>query len=542
MRILVVGHKNPDTDAIVAAISLTHILRKKGFDAEPFRAGDIQPETRIILEKTRLLLPDLLIDVYSRVKDVMTRNVLYVKEGDPLKKAVNLIVSKAIRSLPIVNGERIVTGLFSTESLAKGILSEISTESLEIKDTPVRNFLEVSSGKLLSGDPQTVLRGKVFVGVTGDKSFIRDLERLKDRIIVIGKREKILLKAIEEGVRVIIVTDNEKIPQEIVSKARERNVTLIVSPHDAYTTLRLLDLSQPIERFSEETVTVDEDTLVKDAREIMLRRGVRSIIVTDETGRLRGIITRSDLVKDYRKKVALVDHNEFSQSVEGIEEAEIVAVIDHHRISGDVKTLNPIIFRVEPLGSTNTIIWEIAKEWGITIDKNIAEAMLYAILSDTLLLKSPTTTTTDKEAVNELCEYVGVDLGDVMEFVRIAIAANEPSDPWKIVTMDLKIFSSEAGNFGIAQIMTTRPENYLKMADSLKKVMSEVLKEKNLLFLSLMITDYIENRTFLLTVGDEDIIANALQVDVSKGYVELPGITSRKSQVLPKILRYLQQR
>ncbi|MHA1610359.1 MAG: putative manganese-dependent inorganic diphosphatase [Candidatus Njordarchaeales archaeon] len=540
MAILVIGHKNPDTDAIISAISFSHLLKNKGFDAKPFRLGDIWPETRIFLEKTNLQIPNLVNDVYPRAQDVMTKDVIFAYYWEPLKKAMDIIVSKGIRSLPIVDTNKIIVGLFSTESFARSFIGEIIKEEFVLRETPIKNFLEISNGKLLYGNPEGSLSGKIIVDWSLER--IKKLEEKElTRVILVSMGDKrILREAIRHGIKYIIITGEINSFDDIAKEIKEKNATVILSPHDLYTTLRLLDLSQPVGRFSDKPVTVSEDALVKDIRNMMMQRGVRSIIVTDAVGRLRGIITRSDLVKDYRKKVALVDHNEFSQSVEGIEEAEIIAVVDHHRISGDVKTLNPIIFRIEPLGATNTIIWRLAKEEGIEIGINLAEAMLYAILSDTLLLKSPTTTIIDRQVVKEICDYVGLSLKEALEFVKIAMAANEPSDPKKIITMDLKIFSSKIGNFGIAQIMTTRPENYLGMLNSLKEVMMKEMRDRGLIFLVLMITDYIEERSFIIVVGNEEIVANALKVDLSEGYGVLPGVTSRKSQVLPMLLRYIE--
>ena len=343
------------------------------------------------------------------------------------------------------------------------------------------------------------------------------------------------------GVSALIVTGGNEPPRHIAEKARERGITLIVSPHDTYTTLRLLDLSQPVERFSEPGVTIFEGSTLSELRDLMVKKGARSVVVVDELGKLRGIVTRSDLVKDYRKKVALVDHNEFSQSVEGIEEAHIVAVVDHHRVSGDIETHSPILYRIEPLGSTNTIVWKIAREHGIEISKNIAEAMLYAILSDTLLLKSPTMTDIDRHVASEIAKYVGIDLNYAFDFMRLAMAANEPSNPLDIVTRDLKEFEFRGIRFGIAQIFTTNPSRYLAMIPKLRNVMEEIHRSKSLKLLALMITDIVEERSYMIAVGQIDIVERALNVDLSQGYAELRGVTSRKSQVLPKILNLLER-
>lgn len=541
MKVMVLGHRNPDTDAIVSAISFSYILRSLGYEAVAGRVGDIQPETRIVLEKTGLDVPELVEDVKPRVRDVMTPNPISVRLGEPVKKAIDILVSKAIRSVPIVDGDNKVYGLFSTESFARYFLNELISLRLTLREVPVRNFLEISNSRLVVGSSNSVLSGRVYVAAWSLQAIEKRLtEDIRGQILVVGDREDVQIKAIESGISALIVTGGFEVSPSVVEKAMKNNVKLIISPYDTYTTLRLLDLSQPVEYFAEKPRTVTEDSLVKDVARVMVNEGVRTVLVVDSIGRLRGIVTRRDLVRDYRKRVALVDHNEFSQSVEGIEESAVIAVVDHHRVSGDVKTLDPIIFRVEPLGSTNTIIWAMSRELGLSIPKNVAEAMLYAILSDTLLLKSPTTTAIDRAVANEIAEYVGLTLDQAIEFMRIAMAANEPSDPRVIVARDLKIFDVGGISFGIAQTFTTRVGNYISMVDRIKHAMDEVLREKGLRFLVLMITDYIEGNSLIIASGDIKTVEKALETDLSKGYALMQGVTSRKSQVLPKILRYIE--
>lgn len=542
MKVVVVGHRNPDTDAIVSSISFSYILRCLGFDATPYRVGNIQPETKAILDRVGLGIPEVIEDVRPRAKDVMTSNPIAVKVGEPVKKAIDILVSRAIRSVPIVDEELRVLGLFSVESFAQSYLRELTLLRLNLNNVPVKNFLEVSGSRLVVGSKDAKLNGKVFVAAWSLEAIEeRILNEIRGQILVVGDRVDIQLKAVESGVSGLIVTGGFNVPQIVVEVAKRFNTLVVVSPYDTYTTLRLLDLSQPVEYFSEKAVSVTEDTYVKDVISTMVERGIRTVVVVDYLGRLKGVITRSDLVKDYRKKVALVDHNEFNQSVEGIEESVIVAVVDHHRVSGDIKTLNPIVFRVEPLGSTNTILWLMAKEFGISIPKNIAEAMLYAIISDTMLLRSPTVTNIDRSVIKELTSYTEVDIDQAIDFVKAAIALGESMDLRDLVTRDLKIFEFEDIRFGIAQIFTVQPTIYLAKADEIKKVMSGLVYKMNLRFLILMITDYIDNKSLILAVGDEKVVGEALGIDLSKGFAELSGVISRKSQVLPKILEYLRK-
>ncbi|NPA96142.1 MAG: putative manganese-dependent inorganic diphosphatase, partial [Crenarchaeota archaeon] len=479
-------------------------------------------------------------DVRPRARDVMTRDIRFVKVGEPVKFAIDTLVSIGVRSLPVVDEVSRVTGLFSVESFARRFAEELASMRLTLEGVPLRNFVAVSNGRVLVGEESYVLSGRVYVAAMGIDDIDRRGEELRGNIVVVGSREDVVDRVIDVGVKTVVLTGGFVPSERVLAKARERGVTIVSSPYDTYTTLRLLDLSQPVERFSEPPIRVHEDALLSEVREAMVRGGARAIVVVDEFGRLRGMITRSDLVKDFRKKVALVDHNEFSQSIEGIEEAEIVAVVDHHRLSGDIETHKPVFLRVEPVGSTCTIIWRMFREEGIEVDRGLAEAMLYAILSDTLLFRSSTTTDMDRAAAESLAKVAGVEMKAAIEFMRLAMAANEPSDPREIVTRDLKVFEIGGTRFGIAQVFTTRPENYLAMAVGLREVMDRIRREKGLEFLVLMVTDYIEGRSFITAVGRADPVARAFGEEVTKNFVELKGVTSRKKDVLPRILEAIE--
>ena len=541
MSVVVLGHRNPDTDAVVSAIAFTELLKSMGMDAVAGRAGPLQPETRLVLEKVGLAIPTLVDDVRPRVKDAMVRDVAYVRVGEPVKKAIDMIVEKNIRALPVIGRGGRVVGVFSVESFARRFVHELRAVRLKLDGVPIKNFLDLCGGEVIVGSGRFEFRGYVYVAAMGIEEVGLRGEELRGNIVVVGSREDVVEKVIELGVNAVILTGGYTPSPRIVELARERRVLLIKSPYDTYTTLRLLDLSRPVEKFAEPPITIHEDASISELRELMVRSGMRTVIVVDDLGKLRGVVTRSDLVKDYRKKVALVDHNEFSQSVEGVEEANIVAVVDHHRVSGDIKTYRPIIFRVEPLGSTSSLIWKMSREMGVELDKKIVEAMIYALLSDTLLLRSSTTTPYDVQAFEEMCSYVGLDRDRAIDFMRLAMAANEPSDPREIVTRDLKIFEFAGKRFGIAQVFTTKPDNYVAMLPRLREEMRRLLREHRLDFVVLMVTDYVERKSLITAVGSCEPVEKAFGDEVSTSFVELPGATSRKNDVLPRILKALEE-
>ncbi len=539
-EVIVVGHRAPDTDAVISSLTFAYLASSVGIKCKACRVGSFQPETRVVLEKVGLPPPEPIDDVRVRARDVMRGGDASVAVGDPVKAAVDLMVSKSLTAVPIVGEGSRVQGVFTIESFARYFIRELASMRLRLDSVPLRNFLKVSGSKVVVGSPEACLDGRVYVGAWGKGSEEARAEEIKGQILVVGDREDVQVWALRAGVSALIVTGGHEVKPAVRELAKASNVIVAVSPYDTYTTLRLLDLSQPVERFAEDPLTVHESALLTEVKQEMVRAGVRVAIVVDELGRLKGIIGRAELVGEAGKPVALVDHNEFSQSVDGVEEAQVVAVVDHHRVGGDVETIFPILFRVEPLGSTNTILWRMAKECGVSIPARLAEAMLYAILSDTLLLRSPTTTPLDREAVKELAGLAGVSLDEAVNFMRIAMAANEPSDPKDIVTRDLKIFNVKGVRFGIAQVLTTRPENYLIIYNRILETMAKAAQEKGLRFLALMITDGIDNKTYLMAVGDREPIEKALKIDLTnKPYAELAGVTSRKSQVLPRILKHL---
>ncbi len=537
-EVVVVGHKSPDTDAVISSVATSYLLNSLGIKAKAYVAGPIQPESRVVIEKVGIDVPELISDVRVRARDVMRSDVPLLKLDDPLKEGVDAIVSGAVEAVPVVDDGGRVYGLFTIESYATHSMSELMSMRLTLKDVPVSNFIKVSKASLIVGDPNSRLNGRVYVAAWGSDSIRGRAEELRGQVVVVGDREDVHLVAIEAGVSVLIVTGGYGVSDSVRVKAEESGVTVLSSPHDTYTTLRLLDLSRPIKYFVSKAPSVHEDALLSSVRDVMLSEGVRAVVVTDALGRFLGLVSRSDLVRDCSRRVVMVDHNEFSQSVDGIEEAVVIAVIDHHRVGGDVTSLNPILFRVEPLGSTSTIVWRLSRELGIELPRDLCEGMMYAILSDTLLLKSPTTTEVDKLVIEELSKCCGVSIESAIEFMRIAMAANEPTDPKEIVTRDLKVFTVKDVRFGIAQIFTSRPQNYLSMLGRIREVMRSVRSSEGLRFLALMITDYIDGNTYLVVEGDLRPVEEGLGIDLSSGYALLKGVTSRKGQVLPKVLKY----
>jgi len=539
--VLVIGHRNPDTDSIVSAIALAEFLSIKGFKAIPARAGELNIETLKVLNECGLQIPTLVEDVRPRVTDVMTRDVKYVFRGTPVKKAIDLLNSMGIRSIPVVDENLKVLGLFSIESFSRTYLRDFISLRVKLVDVPLKNIVDVVNCDVVLGDLSSRVSGYVYVGAMSIET-IKSKYSFKDSIVIVGDRVDVQLHALESRASLLIITGGLRPPNEVVDKARSLGIPILTSPYDTYTTAKLVDLSRPVEIFMDRAEVVSENTLVQDVINLMKSKLVRSILVVNSYNRLSGIVTRSDLIRDYRKVVALVDHNELSQAVDGVDEAKVVAVVDHHRVSGDIKTREAILFRVEPVGSTSTIIWKILREHSLRLKNNILKAILYSVLSDTLLLKSPTTTEDDIDCVNTLSRELGIKLEDAVKFVRDAIALSEPKDVEDIIRYDMKIYDEGGYKLAISQVFTVNPDYYISMKDKLISRINEVVKNEGIKLFILLITDYISNTSYTVVVGDTTLFEEAFSTKVVNNYVVLEGITSRKQQIIPKLLSIISSR
>lgn len=542
MNVLVIGHKNPDTDSIISAIALSELLSRKGiFKAIPARAGELSRETTYILSSCGLKEPTLVLDVRPKAHDVMSRETIYVVKGTPVKKAGDLLIMKGIRSIPVVDEDLRVIGLFSVESFSRAYLKDFVNVRVRLTNVPLRNIVEVVNCEIINGDLNTLISGHIYVGAMDVKTIQRRYS-FKDNIVIVGDREDVQLEAINSRASLLIVTGNLRPSDDVIELARRYNVPILVSPYDTYTTAKLVDLSRPVELFIDRAEVISESASVNEVINLMRSKLVRSVVVVDDYGKLVGIITRSDLIKDFRSKVVLVDHNERTQAVDGIEEAQVVAVIDHHRVSGDIKTDEAIIFRVEPVGATATIVYKLMREYDLVLSTELLRALLYAILSDTLLLRSPTTTSEDVNCVNMLLRDLNISLDSALKLVRHALSLNEPQDPREMVRHDLKEYEVNGYRFAIAQVLTVNPEKFMNMKDKLLGLINQLMKDNNLRLYMLVLTDYIDSTSHFIVEGDISVVEEAFNVSVVSNYFSLRNVTSRKSQILPPILKVINEK
>ncbi len=533
--VYVIGHKRPDTDSISAAIAYSYLKEKLDPTREyiPARTGPVNPETAFVLSTFGVEKPMLIEHVHIQVKDAMTKEVVVARDTDTIYEVGNLMLEKGIRTLPIVDEDGEFIGLVTERKIARSFLKEFRNFTLEEFPPKVKDILRTMDGKLLSGDPDMSVKGRPMIGAMSAE-YVRKLLRKGD-VLITGNREDIQKIGIEIGVSCLIVTGGISPSEEIVNLAREKNVPLVLTIHNTYVAGRLLRLSSPVLMVtSKSALTVSPEVLLKDFEPDLMEDRDGVAVVIDKNGKVVGIITRHDLINPSKKKVILVDHSEKALSVDGIEEAEILEIIDHHRLGG-IETGHPLTVHVKPLGSTCTIIWQLFKSSGIEIPKEIAGIMMGAILSDTLILKSPTTTEIDRKALNDLSSMLKIN--PTKFGIDMFRAKYDPKNLSisELITMDLKELHFTRGKVAIAQLELIQPKLLLERKGDILSEMEKISQERGYILYIFMLTDVMESSSTLLVAGNKRIAEKAFKKKVENGEIFLEGVVSRKKQVIPRI-------
>ena len=407
----VIGHKNPDTDSICAAIAYAALKNQTEREQYvPKRAGSMNGETQYVLDYFGVEAPEEVYDVGAQVKDINIRRTAGVREGITLKKAWELMQTERVVTLPIVNESRKLAGLISNNDIAMCYMEVSNQESLSQARPRYHNIIETLNGTLLTGNEHGIfMHGKVEVAA-GNRERV-DEYIAKDDLVILGDRDEMQVRSLELDVSCMIICGGSQVSKQILEMAKSRDCVLISTPYDTFTTARLINQSMPIRSIMTRNnlVTFELDDYVDDIREVMSKERHRDFPVLDENGDYVGMISRRNLLSMQKKRVILVDHNEKTQAVDGIAGAEILEIIDHHRL-GSLETMSPVFFRNQPLGSTSSIIWSMYQEKGIEVDPKIAGLLCAAIISDTLMFRSPTCTQYDREAAQTLAQIAGIDI------------------------------------------------------------------------------------------------------------------------------------
>lgn len=530
--IYVLGHRNPDTDSICSAVGYARLLQLQDHsDAVAARQGDVRRETAYVLERFGEPAPMLVTDVRPRVADVMTTPATTAHLDSSLYEVWQTLQRRGVRAIPVVDDEGRLGGITGVEDFARGFVSGMDPDALDHVWLDLDNVVRALDGQVLNAAHNRTLRDRVMVGAMEIDSMLKRIE--PDILLVIGDREDAQRAAIEFGVGALVVTGDHPVSEEIIALAREREVTVIAVRHHTYTTVQLIHMSTPVRHVMRtEVPTCQPDDLVDDVRETLRSGTARSLVVVDGDRTVLGLISRSNLLRAVRTQVVLVDHNERGQAVEGIEEADVIGVIDHHRVA-DFQTRTPPFMRLEPVGATSTIVAKLFDEAGIPVPGPIAGILLGGILADTLLFRGPTTTPEDRRVAAHLAEVAEVDMEELG--TSILTLASDVSDrsAEELLTADFKEFTADDKRFGIGTIETTNGGAVLARRDEILAAM-ERLRERGYASVLFAIIDILRERTTLLVAGYTEAAAAAFDVEPADAHtVELPGILSRKKHIVP---------
>ena len=537
----VIGHRNPDTDSICSAIGYAHLKEKLGESAVAARAGKLNAETRFVLEHFGVEAPMLIPDLYPRARDIMSFVSVTIHPDQTLRELGQLMRDSSGKSAAVIDEKGSLLGIVSLGDLARRYFEELEMPDLASAGVTFRGILAALEGKIeVAGEMDRVVRGKIWIAAAKAETF-RKLIGEGD-IALAGDREEAQLALLECGIDVLILTGNAHAGNKLREVAAKKGVLVFRTRYDTYTAARLINQSIPVRVVMQgNVVSFRPSDLVSDIRETTVRTRFRNYPVT-ENGRIIGMINRDRLIVPEREKVVLVDHNEKTQAVEGIEEAHIVEIIDHHRLGG-LETGEPIFIRHDPVGSTSTIVANLHWHRNVEIPRQIAGLLLAGIISDTLLFKSPTSTQQDKDIAERLAPIAGVNLQEFGMSVLRAGSRFKDLVPEEIIRYDLKEFQIVDYRVSISQISVMDAADML--ANRMKELGSalSMVRQKEGYDLALfMVTDILQETTHLLHDGKPiSLLRRAFGEEGSDATFILPGIMSRKKQVVPPLVEAARQ-
>lgn len=555
--VLITGHKNPDTDSICAAISYSRLKNKINHTDRyiPCRAGNPNAETSFVLEHFKVDAPLLLDNVKTQVSDIAYRKTPGVSKNMSLKQAYQMMRDGHVVTLPAVNQNGILEGLITMSDIAKSYMNVYDSAIISTAETPFKNILETLEATLITGDANRNCQdGKVLIAAANPEMMNYYIE--PHDIVILGNRAESQLSALDNGADCIIICEGANASPTIKALAEQNGMIIMVTSYDAYTAARLINQSIPISFFmtKEGILSFEEEDTVDDIKDVMAKKRHRDFPVISKDGRYLGMLSRRNLLGASGKQVIMVDHNELGQALDGMENAEILEIIDHHRL-GTIQTLGPVYFRNQPLGCTSTIVYLMYQENKVEIDPQTAGLMMSAIISDTLLFRSPTCTKTDEMAGRALAEIAGVDIEKyAMEMFSAASDLKQKTDR-EIFYQDFKTFTAGDIHFGVSQVSSLNEEELLSLKPRLFHFAKEALGEENLDMAFVMLTNILKQDTLLLAVGHraDSLIQNAFLLEPKKESFDFSGeevegftavlenVVSRKKQLIPPLSLYGEQ-
>ena len=542
-KIYVLGHKNPDTDSICSAIAYADLRQKvTGQVHEAKRAGHVNDETAYVLDRFGVEAPKLLTDVRLQVRDLDIHEMPGLKPNASIRDTWERMRQEQAKTLPIVKDDELV-GVVSTGDIAKSYMDVYDSEILSKARTQYRNIVKTLDGTMITGNEHGYfMRGKVAIGASSPNLMEEFIE--KDDLVILGDLEEAQACAVNIDASCMVICKDAEVSPKLIQKAKEQSIVIIQTPYDTFTTARLINQSIPVKFYmtSGPLTMFRMNDYVDDIKDIMAKKRFRDFPILDRHGRFKGFISRRRFLGASKKKVILVDHNERSQAVDGIEEAEIIEIIDHHRL-GDIETVSPITFRNQPVGCTATIINQMYEENELEVPREIAGLLCGAIISDTLLFRSPICTPLDERTAKKLAKISDIDLEQMAQEMFNAGSNLKGKSAEDICFQDFKQFTVNDTIFGVGQITSMSKEELAAIRDMMTEHLPKVLEAHNLNMIYFMLTDILAESTELLCVGTgaRGIALSAFDLPDNAKSLILKGVVSRKKQLIPVLVETMQQ-
>lgn len=538
--IWVTGHKNPDSDSICSAIAYADFKRKNGINAVPARLGDISRETEFILNYFEMPVPVLLKTVRTQVSDLDIDLAVPVTADSTLQKAWTRMKQNNVKTLPVVDEENHLHGLVTVSDIANKYLDTIETNVIGKQNTSMQNIADTINAKIINGSNEMLTdSGKVIIVAMQKEEMAPFVE--KGDIVIVGNRTDAQLRAIELKASCLIVTGNSSVEESVIRKAKENNTILMVCPQDTFTTSRMISQSIFVDYVmsTENLIRFNLDDFIDDIKNKMLQTRYRSYPVIDDNNVIQGFVSRYHLISSRKKKVILLDHNEKSQTVDGIDEAEILEILDHHRY-GDIQTAYPISVKLEPVGSTATIVANIFFDNAIRPSKQIAGILCAAIISDTMNFKSPTSVYKDRITADKLAEISGISIEKfAVEMIKESSSIHGKSAK-EIFHEDFKEFNLTNQKFAISQIKTMDTDCIKDIYNEILDYMHQICESNRYDLVMLLITDIIKEGSEIIVIGESKaLIEKAFNVEIKENRAFLSGVVSRKKQIIPVLSNIL---
>ena len=544
-KIYIIGHKNPDTDSICSAIAYADIKNRlnSGKKYAAKRAGQINEETEYVLKRFGVEAPGYLSDVGTQVKDMEIRETPGVPNNISIKDAWSIMKKSSAVTLPITKEDGQLEGLITTGDIANSYMDAHDNYFLSNARTQYRSIANTVEGTVVTGNSHGYfIRGKVVIGAAHPNKLGEFLE--EEDLVILGDRYEDHLCAIEQNVRCMIVCNNAEVSHDIVEAAERNQCVVIRSSLDTFTVARLINQSIPVKHImkKENLITFQTDDFTDNIKDIMVKTRHRAFPVVNKHGKYIGTVSRRNLLGMKKKQLILVDHNEKTQAVDNIDAAEILEIIDHHRL-GSLETLQPIMFRNQPVGCTATIMYQMYTEKALEISPAIAGLLCSAIISDTLMFRSPTCTSADKMAAGALALIAGINIEEHAKEMFTAGSNLRGKTAEVIFYQDFKRFTADTVNFGVGQISSMNAEELADLKQRLIPFMQHECGKNGISMVFFMLTNILEECSEIICYGEGSgrLVEEAFEVKEAQGGYILPGVVSRKKQLIPAFIGTLQQ-